>query len=173
MIAILDILKYILPSLVVFFTAFYLIRMMINNDYKKRLIEIRMNNQKLIIPVRLQAYERVTLFLERISPDSLIMRVQRPGMLSRQLQTEMLSSIRAEYEHNLSQQIYMTPNAWEIIRNAKENTIRLINSTADRVSNDAPAFDLSKAILESTIEMKKSPSHVAIDFLKDEISKIF
>jgi len=100
------------------------------------------------------------------------MRVNQPGMNCQQLQTQLLSIIRAEFEHNLSQQIYMTSRAWEVIKNAKNNTIKLINTTAGELKPDAPALDLSKGILEKIMEMESSPSNAAIEFLKKEINQV-
>ncbi len=169
----LEILKFTIPSLIVFFTAYFSIRYFIENDQKRRRMELSMNNQKLITPVRLQAYERIVLFLERISPDALIMRSQQQGMTSAKLQSDLLSLIRAEFNHNLSQQIYISSDSWKVVKTAKENTIKLINSNAERVKPNAPAMELSKGILENVIFMEQAPCTVAIDYIKKEISKTF
>lgn len=170
---ILDILKYTLPALIVFFTSYFLIKAFIQNDQEKRKHEIILQNQKTITPIRLQAYERVTLFLERVSLESLIMRTSKQGMTSKQIQTSMLNTIRAEFEHNLSQQVYMTSAAWELIKNAKSNTIKIINSSADHVKPGAPAIEFSRYILEKVIEMDKEPTKVALEYLKKEVSTFF
>ncbi|MCH7657712.1 MAG: hypothetical protein IIB05_05280 [Bacteroidetes bacterium] len=170
---ILDILKYTLPALIVFFTSYFLIKAFIQNDQEKRKHEIILQNQKTITPIRLQAYERVTLFLERVSLESLIMRTSKQGMTSKQIQTSMLNTIRAEFEHNLSQQVYMTSAAWELIKNAKSNTIKIINSSADHVKPGAPAIEFSRYILEKVIEMDKEPTKVALEYLKKEVSMFF
>ena len=168
----LEILKYTLPSLVVFFTAYFLVRSMVNKEIQSRKMEIALQNQQTITPLRLQAYERVTLFLERIAPDSLLMRINKPGMTAKQLQTQLLSSIRAEFEHNLSQQIYMTADAWGVVKNAKNNTIKIINSIAEKVKPGAPSLELSKLILEKVMEMESSPSAAALEYLKREVAQI-
>lgn len=170
---ILDILKYTLPALIVFFTSYLLIKAFIQNDQEKRKHEIILQNQKTITPIRLQAYERVTLFLERVSLESLIMRTSKQGMTSKQIQTSMLNTIRAEFEHNLSQQVYMTSAAWELIKNAKSNTIKIINSSADHVKPGAPAIEFSRYILEKVIEMDKEPTKVALEYIKKEVSTFF
>lgn len=170
---ILDILKYTLPALIVFFTSYFLIKAFIQNDQEKRKHEIILQNQKTITPIRLQAYERVTLFLERVSLESLIMRTSKQGMTSKQIQTSMLNTIRAEFEHNLSQQVYMTSAAWELTKNAKSNTIKIINSSADHVKPGAPAIEFSRYILEKVIEMDKEPTKVALEYLKKEVSTFF
>ena len=158
---------------IVFFTAFYVLKMFLDNESKKRLLEYNNQNLKLITPVRLQAYERIILFLERIAPNSLIIRLQVPGMQSLQLQMEMLSLIRAEFEHNLSQQIYMSDNAWQVANSAKENVIKLINISAESIDKDAPAIELSKKIMEQWVNTNPSPVKTAIVFIKNEVSTLF
>jgi hypothetical protein len=168
-----EVLKYVIPSLVVFLTVFYILHSYFEDQEKKRQLKTALKNRKLITPLRLQAYERVILFLERISPESLIIRISETNMNSKQLQTEMLSSIRAEFDHNLSQQLYLSNEAWEMIKNARANTIKIINMAADKVAGDAPYMQLSTKILEAIIEAEKSPSSVAIEFLKKEVQKLF
>ena len=169
----LEILKYVVPSLVVFLTIFYILHSYFEDLERKRKFKTSLKNQKLITPLRLQAYERVILFLERISPESLIMRVSQSGMNSKQLQTEMLASVRAEFDHNLSQQLYLSNEAWEMVKNARSNTLRLINTASDQVPSDAPYIQLSTTILEMMMDMEKNPSSMAIDFLKEEVQKLF
>lgn len=163
----------LITGAIVFLTAFYVLKMFLDNESKKRSLEYNNQNLKLITPVRLQAYERIILFLERISPNSLILRLQVPGMQSLQLQMEMLSLIRAEFEHNLSQQIYMSDNAWQVANSAKENVIKLINISAESVEKDAPAMELSKKIMELWVSTNPSPVKTAIVFIKNEISTLF
>ena len=170
---ILEILKYTLPALIVLITAYLLIKIMIKNDGDRRNKEIILQNQKTITPLRLQAYERAILLLERISLDSLILRVNKQGMTSQKLQHEILSAIRAEFEHNLSQQIYMSHQAWEVIKNAKINTVKLINTSATQVKPNSPSIEFSTNILEKIMEMEKSPTQVAIEFIKQEFNSLF
>ena len=169
----LEILKYILPSLVVFFTAYLLINKFINNDQQKRKLEIILNNQKIITPIKLQAYERLILFLERISSESLIVRVHHQGMTSKQLHIALLSTIRAEFEHNISQQLYITSQAWELVKASKENMIKLINDCAVNTNPKSSSIELSRTIIEKVMEKTKSPTSVAIDFLKKEMNNFF
>ena len=169
----LEILKYVVPSLVLFLTVFYILHSYFEDLEKKRKFKASLKNRKLITPLRLQAYERVILFLERITPESLIMRVSQTGMNSKQLQSEMLASVRAEFDHNLSQQLYLSCEAWEMVKNARSSTIKLINTASDQILPDAPYIQLSSIILETVMEMDKNPSSEAIDFLKEEVQKLF
>ncbi len=168
-----EIIKITLPSLIVFFTAFYTLKSMLKREKEVRRIEIILQNQKMITPIRLQAYERIMLFLDRISPNSVIMRLQTPNMTVRQLQSEMLQIIRSEFEHNLSQQLYLSIEAWEEVKIAKERTIKLINSLADELRPDDDAIKLSQLIFEELIEMQETPNQKAVNMLKKEISILF
>jgi hypothetical protein len=163
-----EILKYTLPSLILFLTVFILFRMFLKNEEKSRRARVSMKNYKFITPVKLQAYERAVLRLERVPPESLLLRVNRPGMTTRQLQQELTTTVRAEFEHNLSQQIYMSPQAWEMVKSARSNLIKLINSSAENIEPDAPSFNLSKTILETVMSMNAHPTAQALDFIKKE-----
>jgi len=168
-----EILKYILPALVVFATTFYLVKKYFDGEDKKRKQQLFINNQGTLLPLRLQAYERMILFLERISPESLIIRVNRSGFTSQQLQAELMNAIRGEFEHNLSQQLYVSPGAWEMLKIARGRTIQLINMMAEKVQKDSPSINLSKAILESIVDQEKVPTADALNFIKKEFSELF
>jgi len=120
---VLEILKYILPSAVVFATAYYLVKKMLDNEYSKKLLDLKNNNQKEVIPIKLQAYERIALFLERITPSSMMMRIPHSSLNVLQFQSSLLKTIRTEFEHNMSQQIYMSNQCWKAVTDAKETTI--------------------------------------------------
>ena len=170
---ILDILKYILPSGVVFATAYFLIRSFLENENRKKLLELKLNNQALINPIRLQAYERVILFLERIAPASILVRTLRPEMSAFQLQTALIQTIRDEFEHNLSQQIYISSTAWDLVKNAKEEMVKLINLSAAKLNDQASATDLSTVILELSMQKDKLPLNSTIEYIKKEIRQYF
>ncbi|MFP3860847.1 MAG: hypothetical protein ACLFUW_08495 [Bacteroidales bacterium] len=169
----LEILKYTIPALIVFFTAFYTLRMLIKNDQKKRNYELVLKNKSLITPIRLQAYERLTLFLERISPDALVMRLNKENRTVNQLQNEMLKTIRSEFDHNLSQQIYVSPKAWLMVKHARENTVKLINTTVQEMRPGEPAIKLSRVLLQKVMEEGQSPTKYAIQYLKEEVKNFF
>jgi hypothetical protein len=169
---IMDIIKITVPALLVFLTAWILLRNMIRNDQEKRRQEIILQNTRIVTPIKLQAYERIILFLERISMESLLVRVSTSEITVSQLQTALLTTIRSEFEHNLSQQIYMSPQAWEVVKNARSNTIKIVNGESERIKGDAPGIELSRLLLTRVMEIEKEPTRVAIDYLKDEIGRM-
>lgn len=170
---ILEILKYVLPALVVMATSYYLLRIFLANEQLKRNTDIKMAGYKIITPIRLQAYERLVLFLERISPESLVMRVHKSDFTVAQLQTTLLQNVREEFEHNLSQQVYVSSQAWELIRTAREEIIKLINTAAAKLNENATATDLSQKIFELSLSENKPVTKSALEFLKNEIRQVF
>ena len=169
----LEILKYTVPALIVFFTVLIMLRTWSRNEEVKRKSEFNMHLSDEILPIRLQAYERCILLLERISPDSMVMRASRSDYTARQLQQELLSNITSEFEHNIAQQTYVSTEAWEKMKAAKNQIIHLINETASEVKPDAKGPTLGKLILERLTELNNPPSQVAIDYLKQEVKTLF
>ncbi|MFA6885181.1 MAG: hypothetical protein WCQ55_08770, partial [Paludibacteraceae bacterium] len=109
------------------------------------------------------------LFLERINPESLILRVQLPGMKVQDLHMALLATIRDEFEHNVSQQIYISPELWLVIRNAKESLVQFINTYSAKVPDDLPAIELAKVLIESYNGIENSPIDIALGVLKAEV----
>ena len=170
---ILEILKYILPSIIVLATAYYLLRLYLTNDHKKMLLEIKQSNRNLVTPIRLQAFERVIMLLERISPSNLLIRMNNPSFSAIQLQTVLVRTIRDEFDHNLSQQVYISSVAWDLLKNAKEETIKLINLAASGSPQSASATELATRIIEISASIEKSPSAIAQEYIKNEIRNLF
>jgi len=144
-------------------------------DHKRQPVSpsIKVEDQKIILPLRLQAYERIVLFLERITPNNLIMRVNRPDMTAVQFQAALVKNIREEFESNLSQQLYISSKAWEMVKNAKEETIRLINTASMKVSETAGSSEMVRVLLELVLAEEKFAVDTAIEEVKREIQRAF
>ena len=167
-----EILMITLPALLVLITALVLLRNLMKNDQDKRRQELILQNSRTVVPIKLQAYERIVLFLERISLESMLVRISTPGISASQLHSGLLSNVRSEFEHNLSQQIYMSPQAWEVVRNARSNTIKLINSEFEKIPENSSGMDFSKQLLSAVMELDREPTRVAIDFVKAEVARM-
>lgn len=167
----LEIIEILIPSLIVFLTAFFSIKYFVENDQKKRLLELKQTSRSVVTPIRLQAYERMAMFLERIEPTQLVLRLNDPQLTVYQFQTLLISSIRGEYEHNLSQQVYISSEVWDKIKMAKEEMIKIVNLSAGKFDSDAPSANLATAIFEQTAST--SPTHKAMEALKEELRLIF
>lgn len=172
-----DLMLALLPSVVVFLTAFFLIRNMLQSRSQERnadwLAQIKKEDHKHALPLRLQAYERLTLFLERISPGGLVLRVHKSNMTSRMLHAELLATIREEYEHNVTQQIYVSDRAWQLVRMAKEETLRIINIAYEQTGDVPSGTALSQRVFETASRLTHLPTQEAILGLKDEVRKLF
>ena len=138
------------------------------NENKKRESEQKIENAKITIPLRIQAYERLVLLLERIKPESMLLRVMTPQMTAGLLHQELLITVRAEFEHNLSQQIYVSQESWNAVKLAKYSLVRLINEEAAKIAAGAPATNLSEAILTQTITQQINPIQNALSILKKD-----
>lgn len=167
-----DILKITIPSLLVLITAWVILRNMIKNDQDKRKQEIILQSSRTVVPIRLQAYERIVLFLERISLESLLVRTNSPGMSAAELHSALLNNIRSEFEHNLSQQIYMSQQGWEVVKNARSSTVKMINSEFEKTPRTSSGLDFSRHLLEKVMELDKEPTRTAIEYIKNEVSRL-
>jgi len=175
---ILELLKYVVPSLVTLGGIYFVIKMFIDDENKRRNQEINkailFEQRKVSQPLRLQAYERIIVFLERIHPFSLIQRIYQPNMLLTEFQLELIKTVRVEYEYNLSQQMYINSDAWQMVSTAKEETIKLINLFASQLPDDADGSELSKAIFNYYMQTQKEvPVQIAINFVKDDVKSLF
>jgi len=170
----LEILKYTIPGLVVFAAVYFTLDSYLSSENKRRNMEIKSMYYRETLPIRLQAYERLTLFLERISPNSLISRINKSDMTARDLHLQILQNIKMEYEHNLSQQLYLPVDTWIMVVGVKEEIISIINQVALDVPPSASSKDLSRRIIEYFINSEDViPTQKALNILKTEVSKIF
>ncbi|HEA29996.1 MAG TPA: hypothetical protein ENH91_08395 [Leeuwenhoekiella sp.] len=158
------------PALIVGVLAYYFFNGFVKNEDGRRRFLLQKDNRADTLPVRLQAYERLTLFLERMKPSQLLVRVKPNSDDKFNYEQQLLLIIEQEFEHNLSQQIYMSDELWNIIKSAKNGTIQLIRQQAN---DDAitSADELREAILTDLME-KTPPSVVALEYLKKEIKEI-
>lgn len=170
---ILEIVRYTTPAALVFILVFLILKQFFDHQLRKSSLDIRRLNQQAITPMRLHAYERVTLLMERISPVQLVMRMSPPKGSKTEFQSSLINTIRSEYEHNLTQQIYISRGAWETVKKAKEESIKIINMAAARLPEDASAMDLAKTIIESGLSVEKWPTDIAIDILKQEVRTLY
>jgi len=178
--AVIEFIKILVPASVVLFGAFWIVKMFIAKEIELKQLEVRSRNKEHIIPNRLTAYERMAIFIERMAPQSLLVRVNENafrdenGVISaRDFQRMLLTEIRGEFDHNVAQQVYISETVWNQIRNAKEDLIITINDSASEMAPDATSLDLSKKIFEKTISKNVDPLAHALSELKKEIQTIF
>lgn len=165
--------KLIIPAAIVLYGMYLTVKSFTNKELERSLVDLKMKNRDIILPIRLQAYERICLFLERISPNNLVMRLNDSAYNAKQFQHILLSEIRNEYNHNLSQQVYMTDNAWKLVVNVKEEIIAVINQAGHALPEDAKSLDLAKIIFKMMSEKEIDPVTMVLSEIKNEIRLVF
>mgnify|MGYP006136896113 FL=1 len=165
---ILDQLDFILPAVLVMMLAVYMLNKVLNHDHIRRVFEYKKSAAKQMVPLRAQAYERLTLFLERMQPTNLLVRVQTQNMQSISLHRALIQTIRSEYDHNMSQQVYVSDEAWDLINQAKDQLLTVINEQVRSVSPNSDATEFGKLIIEASLEEHKWLIDEALSLLKKE-----
>lgn len=169
----LEILKYTLPGLIVLLTTYIILKSFLESETKKQVNKLKQSNTKTLIPLKMQAYERFVLFLERILPENLILRVSRPEYTALQMKMAMIKGIREEFEHNMSQQLYISDSTWQKIKEAKDEMIHLVNTSGGDLDDRARGTELATDVLQ--VATSKKPVHIneAILILKNEFNELF
>ncbi|WP_300438699.1 hypothetical protein [Christiangramia sp.] len=167
---ILDFLYAILPAAVVGLISFYFFHSYIKNEENRRRFLLLREKQKTSLPIRFQAYERLALFLERISPGKILFRVQPTSEDADSYATLLIANIEQEFEHNLAQQIYVSNECWDYIKTAKNATITLIRNAVAK-EEISTANGLREIILKNLME-KQSPTDAALSYIKKEVRSL-
>ncbi|MBX2914645.1 MAG: hypothetical protein KF856_05140 [Cyclobacteriaceae bacterium] len=165
--------KILIPAALVLYAVYLTVRSFIIKEIELKKLEIRTRSIETILPARLQAYERMTLFLERIAPQNLLIRLNNPGFAARDFQRVLLDEIRNEFNHNVSQQVYMSEEVWNQVRNAKEDLVLTINDAASALPAEATSIELSKKIFEAIMAKQVDLIGLALSELRKEIQQTF
>lgn len=173
MIGLNDVLMFSIPALITGGMAYVVINKFLTQESKKQVMELRKENVKHSTPLRLQAYERLILLLERIEPISVINRVIKPGMTAREIQLEIIRNISEEYNHNITQQLYVSGSTWEEIRKAKDDSIKLVSLTATKIPNDRGAMEFSELLIKLQAENELFTCKTALQTVKKEVRSLF
>ncbi|KJD32995.1 hypothetical protein PK35_08455 [Tamlana nanhaiensis] len=166
-----DLLSYTIPTVITGLIAYYFFKTHTQNEDGRRRFLLKKDLQVNALPTRLQAYERMVLFLERISLSKLLVRVSPISDNKEAYESLLIQNIEQEFEHNLTQQIYISEKCWNIITAAKNATIQLIRKASLLEKTDT-ANKLREVLLNEMME-RKSPSDAALAFVKEEVSSIW
>ncbi|MDO9275708.1 MAG: hypothetical protein Q7T92_09195 [Lutibacter sp.] len=162
-----ELLSFTVPSIVTGAVAYYFFLVHTNNEERKLRLSLLRENQKQSLPIRLQAYERMALFLERINPSKLVLRITSVNNDINAYSQSLINTIEQEFEHNLAQQIYISDQCWSVIMTAKNATIYVIKKTAEE-ENVSNAQELREAIIKRILT-DAAPSSSALTFIKEEV----
>ncbi len=160
-------------ALIVMFGLYLLLTTLAQKIFEKQRWDIRNKNSEIILPLRLQAYERICLFLERITPNQLLLRTAGLASNALEFQQIMLREIREEFNHNLAQQVYLSDDAWEQVKKAVSEVQSLINQAAAEVDAEAPANELGRRIFDRVVQQETQPCTQALKVVKEEVQRIF
>lgn len=166
-----QLLLYAIPSLITGLIAYYFFKEHTKNEDGRRRFLLHKDLQVNTLPTRLQAYERMVLFLERITPSKLLIRIIPTSSDKESYESLLIATIEQEFEHNLSQQIYLSDESWNIITAAKNATIQLIRK-ASLLEKTNTANKLREVILTEMME-KHPPSNAALAYLKEEVKTLW
>lgn len=170
---ILELGKILLPAALVLYAMYLTMKSVLAKEVVKVTAEYKTKSSELILPSRLQAFERMCLFLERLSPGNLVLRLNTGKMTAIELQHLMISEIREELNHNLSQQIYMSDKSWNLIKNTVEDVIALINTSAEKLGEQAKSVELARLIFVEIEKREVDPVEVTLSEVKAEIRELF
>lgn len=170
---ILEILKLTIPGLIVFITVYVLLKQLTAQLLVNRQMDQRIDAQKISIPHRLQAYERLSLYCERISIPNLILRLRHESMTVNSLKWAMMQAIQQEYEHNVTQQVYVSESLWTILRMAREHMMTILDATAHTLDKTATADQYIQALFEYLEKQEIDPLITALSAIKKEAALRF
>jgi len=168
-----DLLKILIPSSLVLVGMYLAIKNMVSKELEQAKLEIKSKNVEILLPLRLQATERLCLFLERMSLNNLILRVNEPGITAGHLHKKILDELRNEYNHNLSQQVYISTKSWMAVKKTVQDITTLVNKSAEGIDQNAKAIDLAKKIFDYALTLKEDPTTNAIKRIKGEVQQFF
>ena len=163
----------ILPAGAVLLTTILFLRKEAAKDVQDMRAELKKQRQEYFLPSRVEAYQRAVLLMERIHPNSLVMRLHNPGLPAKALQADFLKAIREEYDHNVAQQLFISLKGWQIVKNSKEETIKIINIAGNQMLATSTGMDLSAKIFEIVAEVGQLPTEITVEYLKKELQELF
>lgn len=163
----------LLSSISIILIAFLFLKKQTQKEQVFLELELKKQRQEFFLPNRLEAYERAILLMERLHPNSLVLRLNNPNFSANVMHAEFLKTVREEFDHNVAQQLFISPVAWKLLRDSKDELLKLINLAASQLNEDATALELSSKIFELVAQLELLPSVVAIEYLKKEFQELF
>ncbi len=163
----------LIPVLIIAAAVWVFVRYYVKTEKEKLIVKIGLKNKEIITPVRLQAYERLVLLLERMELSQVILRNVSLGQTAAQLQQMLMNNVKDEFDHNLSQQLYISSEAWDLIKKAHDSIIASINNAFSQMKDDASASDLAQLIFQSEANEEQSQTKRAMEYLKNEARLLF
>ena len=168
-----DILKYTVAGIGIVYIAFYLFKPYLDRSNNLQLIDLKKSITSQTLPMRLQAYERLILFTDRINPSNLLIRLNGNSYSAAELHAIIINEVRTEYQHNVTQQIYVSERAWGVIKRIKEDTLSVVNNAVKALPADATGLDLGKMILSHLSRLDDNPYDIATNMIRKDLEDLF
>ncbi len=169
---ILEIIKITAPALIVFLTVYYLVKTYLDKKYQIEVLKLKQSQQNLTIPMRMQAYERLSLLCERISIPNLVFRLRQEDQSAAMFRISLLLAVQQEFEYNITQQVYVSEQLWQILKISRDNVVSIINAVAEKIDPQAPSKDLANLLLTFSDKQPNSSLETALAAIKKEASII-
>lgn len=164
----LEIFKYSVPAICVLFATWLVMHKFYKSEAEKRLWELKKLSQKEISPVRMRAYERLALLLERTTPEYMLIDINLTEMSILQLQQHLMRTIRVEYDHNLSQQVYVSDQVWDAILASRDHMVAYVNAIAQQMPPESSVLDYAKMLITAYSSNGETANEKAMQLLKNE-----
>ena len=168
-----DILKFTMAGIATVYVAFYLIKPHLDKSESIQLIELKKTISNQTLPLRLQAYERIVLFIERVNPASMLVRLHSTGLSAAELHSIVANEIRNEFQHNITQQIYVSDRAWAVVTRVKDDTLSVVTNAVKALPETATGLDLSKTVLAHLSHLQNNPYDIALKIVKEDMEALF
>jgi hypothetical protein len=168
-----DLIQILVPAGLVLYAMFLVVRSFLQKQFEAQMVSLKMKTTDTVLPIRLQAYERVCLLLERVSPNNMLLRLTDPAISAFDFQEILLTEIREELNHNLSQQLYMSDVAWNKVRSTVNVIIAVIQDASQEMTADKSSIDLAQNIFDKMMKLDADPVGDTLTFVKNEIRQIF
>lgn len=168
-----DILKFTLAGIGTVYVAFYLIKPYLDKSESLQLMELKKTISNQTLPLRLQAYERIVLFVERVNPANMLIRLNEPGLSAAELHSIIVTDIRNEFQHNITQQIYVSARAWAVVTRVKDDTLSVVTNAVKALPETATGLELSKTVLAHLSHLEDNPYDIALKIVREDIGGLF
>jgi hypothetical protein len=156
------------PAGIVLYGSYLLVKTFVEKEQMAALGKLQIKTTEIALPMRFHAYERMVLYLERITPNNLISRLNNGEMNIGQMHFALVHTIREEFNHNLTQQLYISDEVWQAIVGAREEMIAMLNQVADGMDQEGPGIDLARAVFQHVLNTGNDYTSVALYLLKNE-----
>jgi hypothetical protein len=169
----LDIVKFTIAGVGVIYVAFYLLKPYLDKSEQVQLMELKKTITNQTLPLRFQAYERIVLFVERVNPANLLIRLSGSAGSAAELHSMVVAEIRSEFQHNITQQIYVSSRAWTLVKRVKDDTLSVVNNAIKALPENATALELSKTVLAHLSHLQDNPYDIALTIIREDMEAFF